>query len=296
MNALLRLAEHTTEPRLKARLLAQGRRQLVHERIRNCHRCELRQECKQPVPFTGPAPCLIAFVVGEPSTQDDKAAIPLTLDTHAGRNLNLLLSYLQLVREHVAIVHAVNCFPGYVIQGRNEKPRIPDLTHILPCRENLTAQLDLIQPEVICWMGPTATLASGLFKEDVKIEAARKASPVKVGNRTHVFTHHPGVLTKEPELIGEMVNDFSKVEVALEGVMQLRMSQVFPAADLVTTSFQEACRKTGEMFGKMLESVPATQRRVEFYRLLQLAVSMEGSPVHMRALFDEGFAMICGAG
>lgn len=305
---LLVLAARTADPATREKLMNQARRQMLQTRIHNCRACDLCNTAASarpkrgdlrghyaPVPFTGPTPCNLAIVCEAPSPTDNKTGIPLHPDSPAGRKFAELLEGIGLRREHVAILFRNACFPGYT-EGKNPRIVPPTEPQMAACLPLLEAQLDLINPAVVLWMGQSAT--SYLWKPKSKtkqVEAARKASPVVIKGRVHIATYHPAALTYDASKLGLLQDDFAKVESALQDVAFKRVKALFPAAEKIQEmSYDDVCRITADIFRQILAKVPLSTRTTGFYQLLGRVVAGRPNPHHLQAMYDDAFRAMCG--
>lgn len=292
---LLVLAAQCSDPIQRANLQNQARRQILQTQILNCSSCDLRFRCRQPVPWTGPTPCNIAFIAEAPGPTENKTGVPLDPSAPAGRHFAELLAGIGLRREHVAILNRNNCFPGYT-SGKNPKIIAPTPEQMAACAPNLEAQLALIDPAVCVWMGESAVshIWTNLPKTG-RVEKARKASPVTINGRTHIATWHPAKLCYEPGKRGEMQVDFAKAGRALHDVAVDRVQGLFPTAEFMAQqSYEEVCHYTADIFRQLLLKMPHSMRTVTFYQLIGRVLAGKSNPHHLRALYDAAFAGMCG--
>ena len=119
------------------------------------------------------------LLVGEaPGATEDESGVPFV--GAAGRLLDQLLADAGLPRPNVAIANVLKCRPP-----SNRKPSRGEVTN---CRGWLSAQIELIDPLVICALGGTA--AEWFFGATARI-AALRGQPHVVGNRQVFVTYHP---------------------------------------------------------------------------------------------------------
>jgi len=121
---------------------------LVYEQARGCERCPQLVEARNTVVFgAGNADADLMFVGEAPGANEDKLGVPFV--GRAGQLLETLLGEIGLAREDVFIANTLKCRPP-----GNRDPLPVELDN---CREYLLAQLDLIEPKIVCTLGNFAT-------------------------------------------------------------------------------------------------------------------------------------------
>lgn len=153
---------------------------LLADEIRGCVSCvELAATRINVVPGTRPRNGAKAMLVGEaPGATEDEVGTPFA--GKAGRLLDELLAEVGLPRSSVAVVNVLKCRPP-----SNRKPA---RTEVANCRGWLAAQIELVDPQVICALGGTA--AEWFFGTGAKIGQLR-GQPHVVEGRQVVSTYHP---------------------------------------------------------------------------------------------------------
>lgn len=121
----------------------------LREDIRDCSNCDLRSKATRPVPWSGPTPSKYLFIGMAPGIEEDKRGQPFI--GSSGNLLRFLLREAKFPKD-IAFANAVCCFPGR-IKGGDAKPT---KTQLLACRNNLTRQIDVIDPQYIFLVGGTA--------------------------------------------------------------------------------------------------------------------------------------------
>jgi DNA polymerase len=119
----------------------------VRAQILGCHACGLRSGCTRPVPFSGDNPVPIVVVGEAPGKEEDVAGRPFV--GPAGRFLRRSLDIVMEVEgwnEGLGYVNAVSCYPA----------RTPTTEEVAVCRENMTAQLRLLEPWYVLVLGGVA--------------------------------------------------------------------------------------------------------------------------------------------
>jgi uracil-DNA glycosylase len=153
---------------------------LLADEIRGCVSCvELAATRTNVVPGTRPRNGATVMFVGEaPGATEDDIGTPFA--GKAGRLLDELLDEVGLPRSTVAVVNVLKCRPP-----SNRKPARAEVAN---CRGWLAAQIELVDPRVICALGGTA--AEWFFGAGAKIGQLRGQSHVIAGRQV-VSTYHP---------------------------------------------------------------------------------------------------------
>jgi DNA polymerase len=121
---------------------------LVYEQASACQRCPQLVESRNTVVFgAGNADADLMFVGEAPGANEDKLGLPFV--GRAGQLLETLLGEIGLARADVFIANTLKCRPP-----GNRDPLPLELDN---CSGYLLAQLDLIQPKVVCTLGNFAT-------------------------------------------------------------------------------------------------------------------------------------------
>jgi len=120
----------------------------VFAQASGCTRCPQLAATRTTVVFgAGNADADLMFVGEAPGRSEDEAGLPFV--GQAGRLLDELLGGVGLQRADVFIANVLKCRPP---QNRDPQP-----AEIDNCRGYLMAQLELIQPSVVCTLGNFAT-------------------------------------------------------------------------------------------------------------------------------------------
>ena len=149
-------------------------------KIRCCTACpELAAARTHVVVGTRPASGASVLLIGEaPGATEDETGVPFV--GRAGQLLDQLLAEVGLPRETVAVANVLKCRPP-----ANRKPSRLEVAN---CRGWLTAQLDLIAPEIVGALGGTAV--EWFFGAGAKIGELRGRVHDVAGRRV-VPTYHP---------------------------------------------------------------------------------------------------------
>lgn len=157
----------------------------VREELGECTRCKLYKGRKQIVFGVGNPKAWLVFVGEAPGADEDERGEPFV--GRAGQLLTRIIEAMKLTREQVYICNIIKCRPP---ANRNPEP-----DEIAACEPFLIAQLQVIQPKLICALGTFATQALLRTKEPIS----------KLRGRFHDYhgipvlpTFHPAYLLRNP--------------------------------------------------------------------------------------------------
>jgi len=158
----------------------------VRTELGDCRRCRLHADRRHIVFGTGNPKAELVFVGEAPGEEEDLQGHPFV--GKAGQLLTRMIQAMGLTREEVYIANIIKCRPP---QNRNP---LPD--EITSCEPFLIAQLNAIQPKLICALGTFA--AQTLLRTQDKISQLR--------GRFHHYngipvmpTYHPAYLLRNPQ-------------------------------------------------------------------------------------------------
>jgi uracil-DNA glycosylase len=147
--------------------------------MRSCVACpELAATRTNVVVGTRPTNAAVLLVGEAPGATEDETGLPFV--GRAGALLDLLLAEVGLPRVNVAVVNVLKCRPP----GN----RAPAKVEVANCRRFLAAQIESVEPRVICALGGTAT--QWFFGAGAKIGQLRGQAH-DVDGRQVVSTYHP---------------------------------------------------------------------------------------------------------
>jgi len=151
-----------------------------------CERCDELVESRSRI-VNGVGDCSLGIVfVGEaPGAQEDEQGEPFV--GRSGEVLTEKLEELGVSRDEVRITNSVRCRPP-----DNRDPRVGELEN---CRSYLTAEIDTLDPTVVCTLGrvPTTNLLDGVgamrdvVGDELRVEIGAK-------ERLVVPCYHPAAM------------------------------------------------------------------------------------------------------
>jgi uracil-DNA glycosylase family protein len=120
-----------------------------------CQGCSLYKNATQTVFGAGEPPARVVFVGEVPGDQEDKKGAPFV--GPAGRLLDKALAEVGIDRTDAYVTNAVKHFKfKQAAPGKRRIHQTPDAGEIAACRPWLTAELALLDPEVIVSLGAVA--------------------------------------------------------------------------------------------------------------------------------------------
>jgi len=154
--------------------------------VDSCERCDdLVESRSRIVNGTGTSEASLVFVGEAPGAQEDEKGEPFV--GRSGKVLTEKLTELDVPREDVRITNSVRCRPP-----DNRDPYVGELES---CRPYLIAEIDTVDPEVICTLGrvPTKNILKSV---DVMRDAVGKVWELDLGakSRTVVPCYHPAAM------------------------------------------------------------------------------------------------------
>ena len=162
----------------------------VQERICACQLCDLARGRSRAVPGEGPCPARIMLVGEAPGKEEDRTGRPFV--GRAGRLLDSALAEAGLERSGVFITSVIKCRPP-----GNRKPNSREID---ACQPFLRAQMDLLNPGVVCLMGNVAAGAV-LGKQGIKMLRGQ------VLLDRFLVTYHPAAVLRNINLMPLFVSD-----------------------------------------------------------------------------------------
>ncbi|KKQ48931.1 MAG: Uracil DNA glycosylase superfamily protein [candidate division TM6 bacterium GW2011_GWF2_38_10] len=177
----------------------QAKLESLYKDYEQCSRCPLAQQGRKHIVFGQGNPQASLMFIGEaPGRDEDIHGIPFI--GRAGQLLTKIIQAMNLTREQVYISNVVKCRPP------NNRTPLPDERET--CKKMLFAEIDIIQPKVICLLGATATQA--LLGNDMKISPTRGAF-FTFRTILTMPTYHPAYLLRNPQAKKIVWEDMKKI-------------------------------------------------------------------------------------
>ncbi len=162
-----------------------------------CSRCRLFATRKNAVPGEGPEKAELMFVGEGPGAEEDMTGRPFV--GRAGRLLDQALEEADIRREDVYITNLVKCRPP-----DNRQPRDDEMD---ACHDFLRAQIEFVDPVIVCTLGATA-LMRVLGKRGISSYRGRIFRRL---GRCVVPTFHPAGALRNPSLKPFFLTDVKEV-------------------------------------------------------------------------------------
>jgi len=169
-----------------------------------CKGCELYAEATQTVFGSGPADARVVLVGEQPGDVEDRRGEPFV--GPAGALLDRALAEAGIDRTQTYVTNAVKHFRFTRGSGPRRIHATPDRVHIEACRPWLSAELSLLNPDVVVALGATAvrsllgpekrvTRDRGLL---LPFEVPANAEDLGVHTTVALITTHPSAVLRTP--------------------------------------------------------------------------------------------------
>jgi uracil-DNA glycosylase family protein len=161
-----------------------------------CRGCELWEPATQVVFSTGRARAPVVLVGEQPGDVEDKQGVPFV--GPAGRLLMAALDEAGFDRSDLYLTNAVKHFRFRQV-GKRRIHEKPELAHVRACRPWLTAELQVLKPQVVVILGASA--ASSLLGKDFRVTQHRGEvieADTDAGRLRVVPTVHPSSVLRAP--------------------------------------------------------------------------------------------------
>jgi DNA polymerase len=170
----------------------------LEQAARGCRGCDLYRDATQTVFGEGDSHARVMLVGEQPGDQEDRQGRPFV--GPAGRILDRALVAAGIDRNRTYVTNAVKHFKFERAHGGKRRiHQAPNRTEIIACRPWLTAQLDVLDPDVLVCLGATA--AKAVFGPSFKVTEQRgapHAAPAEWGREDMVVvaTVHPSAVLR----------------------------------------------------------------------------------------------------
>jgi uracil-DNA glycosylase len=158
--------------------------------VQGCRGCPLYRDAEQAVFGEGDPRARLVLVGEQPGDVEDRTGHPFV--GPAGRLLFEVLAELGVERGQVYVTNAVKHF-AFTPKGKRRIHRTPSLTDLVACQPWLTAELAVLEPEVVVLLGATA-LRSVLGPGRTVTALRGRLLPQPSGPDVLVTTHPSAVL------------------------------------------------------------------------------------------------------
>jgi len=179
-----------------------ARLELLREESADCKRCQLCKGRTNVVFGAGNSEARLMFVGDVPDSTSDTQGRPFAGES--GQLLTRIIEAIKLQRDQVYLTNVVKCLAP---QGE------PGDASVEACLPFLHQQIEIIQPEIICALGPLAARAL----QDFELQSERpRGEMYQMGTILVMPTHHPELLLRRPELKNETWIDVQIIQRELE--------------------------------------------------------------------------------
>jgi len=169
---------------------------------RDCHGCHLYKNATQTVFSSGSAIARVVLVGEQPGDQEDRRGEPFV--GPAGVLLDRALDDAGIDRKLAYVTNAVKHFKfSQTSAGKRRIHQKPDQREITACRPWLTAELEILDPDVIVALGATA--GQSLMGRDFRVTRSRgvllewpprEGEPFAKASRFLLATIHPSAVLR----------------------------------------------------------------------------------------------------
>ena len=174
--------------------MSQKSLRLLEDAISACRLCPLCEGRNNTVPGAGPASARLMLVGEAPGREEDLSGKPFV--GRGGRLLDAALQKAGLQRSEIFITSVIKCRPP-----KNRKPLKKETTCCLPY---LQAQMEIVQPKVVCLLGNTAA-AAVLGQQGIQTLRGR------IWQERFAVTYHPAAVLRNRNLMADFVSDLERL-------------------------------------------------------------------------------------
>jgi uracil-DNA glycosylase family 4 len=180
--------------------------QALCRRVAACRDCPAVRHVHVLGPANGPPDARVMFVGEAPGRLGAaRTGVPFTSD-QSGRRFQELLALAGLRREEVFVTNAVLCHPDG--GGRNRRPSPAE---VRACSRWLSAQLDLVQPQLVVTLGEVALRALGLLSPHPYLLRRHVGQALPWAGRRLLPLYHPSPRTANRRPPAQQAEDFRRL-------------------------------------------------------------------------------------
>ncbi|MBI2798118.1 uracil-DNA glycosylase [Candidatus Saccharibacteria bacterium] len=167
---------------------------------------EIAKSCLNPVPGEGNPAAEIMFVGEAPGAEEDKQSRPFV--GASGKFLESMLETIDRSRQDVFITN--------IVKFRPPNNRDPSREEIQACLPYLLAQIKVIDPKLIVFLGRHSM---NVFFPELRISQAH-GQPVKRSGRVFLPLYHPAAALYNGSMRAILQEDFGRIPAILRKVEQ----------------------------------------------------------------------------
>ena len=161
---------------------------------KGCEGCDLYRIGTQTVFGDGPASAEVMFVGEQPGDEEDLAGLPFV--GPAGRLFNKALGDAGIDRESTYVTNAVKHFK-WIPRGKRRLHQKPRASEVDACLPWLGAEIDVIKPRILVFLGATA--AQALLGKDFRVTKMRGQWLESEIAEKVIATIHPSAILRTPD-------------------------------------------------------------------------------------------------
>jgi len=171
-----------------------------------CKACELVHSRNQLVFGSGNREANLVFIGDSPGRDEDIAGLPFV--GRSGELFDRMLAAIQLNRETVYLMNGVKCRP---LHSRAPKPE-----EFAQCERWLLAQLELLQPKLICMLG--RVVAESLLKSQLSL-AELRAGHFRFRGIPVLVIDHPSYLLRSQKHTQRAWQDLIRLQTTYQKLL-----------------------------------------------------------------------------